>query len=79
MSSTQDVGQEPASLLQTVINSIDDSVLLKVAIAGVLLFVSGWLLDVGANEGVWAAIFGAWGSGLVLVGLSCYGVIWWRR
>ncbi len=78
MGSTRNAA-EPTRLRETVIDPISDSVLLKLATAGMLLFVSGWFLDVGFNEGVWAAMFGAWGVGLMLVGLSCYGFIWWRR
>ncbi|RRJ30095.1 hypothetical protein [Halocatena pleomorpha] len=81
MSSTQDTGNHGAmsQLRAAVINHLPDSVLLNVATGGVLLFVTGWLLDVGFNEGVWAAIFAAWGIGLMLAGVGSYGAIWWRR
>lgn len=80
MGSTQNARDvETAGIRARVIDAISGSVLLKIAMAGVLLFVSGWLLDVGINEGVLAAIFAVWGVGLMLVGLSGYGFIWWRR
>ena len=61
--------------LEPVIEPVANSVLLKLATMGVVLFALGAIL----NEGVWAAILGVWGGGLILVGLSLYGFIWWRR
>lgn len=83
MSRVQEVGStiretvfEPIfGVLEPVLRPVIDSVLLKLAAMGVVLFVLGAIL----NEGVWAAILATWGSGLMLVGFGFYGLIWVRR
>lgn len=76
MSSTQHARDTQLSRLRAaVIDPIYDSILLQLATVGAVLIVLGAIMNVG----VWAAIFPVWGAGLVLVGLSCYGFIWWQR
>lgn len=76
MSSTQNARDTQLSRLRAaVIDPIRGSILLQLATAGVLLIVLGAIM----NNGVWAAIFPIWGAGLGIVGLSCYGFIWWQR
>lgn len=58
-----------------VLESLRNSVLLKIATMGIVLLALGAIL----SEGVWAAIFAVWGIGLMLVGFGFYGLIWWRR
>ncbi|WP_408960279.1 hypothetical protein [Natrinema sp. 74] len=65
--------------------AIRDSVLLKIAIGGGLFVLlsgfldSGVLVSAGGLWSIWAAVFAAWGAGLVLTGLVGYGVLWWSR
>ena len=70
---------------ETILEPIIDSLLLKIAAAGAVIVALGVILDgvtfggEGELTGIWAAIFAVWGFGLILVGLSLYGFIWWRR
>ncbi|NUB93596.1 hypothetical protein HT576_21680 [Haloterrigena sp. SYSU A121-1] len=70
---------------ETVFDSIFDSVLLRLAAAGVVFVALGAVLNgvtlggEGELMGLWAAIFAVWGSGLILVGLGLYSFVWWRR
>ncbi|ELZ15400.1 hypothetical protein C477_16985 [Haloterrigena salina JCM 13891] len=71
---------------ETVFDSIFDSVLLRLTAAGAVFVALGavlngitWGSGDGQLMGIWAAIFAVWGSGLILVGLGLYSIIWWRR
>lgn len=77
MSSTQRANEADRSLVaeSNPLETIRDSVLLRLATAGAALVALGAILQ----EGVWAAILAVWGTGLLIVGLSLYGFIWWRR
>lgn len=83
MSRVQEVGStiretifEPVfSVFEPVLRPIIDSVLLKLAAMGVVLFILGAIF----NQGVWAAILATWGIGLMLVGFGCFGLILLRR
>ncbi|GCF16149.1 hypothetical protein Harman_40840 [Haloarcula mannanilytica] len=68
-----------------VADAIRESVLLKIAIGGVVFtligvfFDSGVLVPTGGLWSIWAAIFAVWGAGLFLFGIGAYGFLWWRR
>ncbi|WP_226042606.1 hypothetical protein [Natrinema sp. DC36] len=65
--------------------AVRNSVLLKIAIGGVLFVLIGAFLDsgilvpTGELWSIWAAIFATWGAGLILAGLVGYGFLWWKR
>jgi hypothetical protein len=74
-----------ASQSDGVLDAIRESVLLKIAIGGVVLALIGTLLDsgtlvpTGGLWSIWAALLAVWGAGLFLVGVGAYGFLWWRR
>lgn len=69
----------------TVLDPLIDSLLLKIAAAGIVFVALGVILNgitfggEGELMGIWSAIFAVWGAGLILVGMGFYGFIWWRR
>ncbi|MDS0223036.1 hypothetical protein NDI54_16950 [Haloarcula sp. S1AR25-5A] len=68
-----------------IVETIRDSILLKIAIGGIVFtlvgvfFDSGILVPTGGLWSIWAAIFAVWGAGLFLLGIVGYGFFWWRR
>lgn len=58
-----------------VVGTIRNSVLLMIALFGIVLFVLGFLI----NTGIWAAMFAVWGTALFLFGVTGYTVVWWQR
>lgn len=77
MSSVRQTSEQSESSggLWNVVGTVRNSVLLMMALAGALLVLFGYVINVG----VWAAIYAVWGTGLMLVGLSGYAIIWWKR
>lgn len=67
--------RESQTTLQSVLQTIRGSVLLMLAVAGVLTILLGYVIQTG----VWAAILAVWGSALVIVGVVGYTLIWWDR
>lgn len=61
-----------------IVNAVQRSILLKVAIAGVALIVSAYFLG---NEviGVWSALLPIWGSAMIGLGGGLYVTLWWIR
>lgn len=77
MSSTQshdspDAGSSP---VMDAVETIRNSVLLTLALAGVVMFLGGAILQYG----VLAAMFAIWGFGLFLVGATGYTLLWYSR
>ena len=62
-------------LWEHVLDPIRRSASLGLATLGLVFFVLG----AAVNEGVWAAVLAIWGGGLLLIGLSIYGLIWLKR
>lgn len=65
----------PSETLRAIANTVRQSALLLLALAGVIVIVFGYILQTGP----WAAIFAIWGAGLVIVGVAGYTVIWLDR
>lgn len=63
------------NVLEPILEPLFDSVLLRMAAMGIVLFTLGAIRSVG----VWAAILAVWGAGLMLVGFGLYGLLWWKR
>lgn len=61
--------------LRGILQKIGSSVLLMIAVAGVLTVLTGYVIQTG----VWAAILAVWGTALVIVGVVGYTAIWWDR
>lgn len=84
-----DVGPEDSGTSYSppdgVVGTIRESLLLKLALAGVLVVLVGALLDSGLVVPasrlwrIWAVVFVFWGSGLVLAGSIGYGILYWQR
>lgn len=70
---------------QGVVDRVRESVLLKMALGGVLfiimgaLFNTGLIVPAGGLWSIWGAIFATWGVGLILVGLGAYGFLSFKR
>jgi len=70
-----------------VLAAISDSVLVKVALLGVLLVGVGIGLELAIQAGflvrglsaVWAVVLLLWGTALVVAGIAGRTFIWWRR
>ena len=62
------------------LNKIQESVSLKVAVSGVLSVFAGYIVqfvDVSwTNTGVWSAVFAVWGAALLILGTTAYAFIW---
>lgn len=67
--------REPKTTLRSVLQTIRSSVLLILAVAGVLTILVGYVIQTG----VWAAILAVWGTALVALGIVGYTIIWWDR
>ncbi|RKD89207.1 hypothetical protein [Halopiger aswanensis] len=52
---------------------IQNSVSLVILAMGVLLLLTGFIIQTG----VWAAIFAVWGTALTIVGATAYAIVWW--
>jgi len=68
---TERVEITPQSIYQT----IRSSVLLTLAVAGVLTVLVGYIIQIS----VWAATLAVWGTALVIVGVVGYAAVWWNR
>jgi len=77
MSSTQSVDDpEPRlSPVRDVVETVRNSVLLTLALAGVVMVLVGAILQYG----VLAAMFAIWGAGLFLAGATGYSLLWYSR
>jgi len=77
MSSTQSVDDPEPRLapVRDVVETVRNSVLLTLALAGVVMFLAGAILQYG----VLAAMFAIWGAGLILVGATGYTLLWYSR
>lgn len=56
-------------------DALRGSALLSLAAAGVLFVLLGYVIQ----EGVWAAMLGVWGAGMIGIGLLGYALLWARR
>ena len=77
MSSTQshDSPDTESSPVWDAVETVRNSVLLMLALAGVVMFLAGAILQYG----VVAAMLGIWGAGLFLVGATGYTLLWYSR
>lgn len=57
------------------VRTVLSSVTLTLAAAGILLIAIGFVMQTG----VLAGLLPIWGTGLAVVGLTAYGLIWWSR
>lgn len=66
---------------RTLVSRISNSISLKIAVLGIVFFVSGFLVQFievsWTVTGVWAAVLGIWGAALFVLGLLLYSVVWW--
>lgn len=67
--------EEADGPLERAFEIVRGSILLRMAVGGVLLIVLGYLIQ----NGVWAAMFPAWGTALVLIGVLGYAIVRWQR
>lgn len=58
-----------------VFGTIRNSVMLVIALSGIVVFLLGFLI----NTGIWAAMLAVWGTALFLFGVTGYTVVWWQR
>ena len=76
MSSVQETNDSVTYSRQSgILATVRNSVLLTVALIGLLELVVAYAI----HTGVWAAILAVWGSGLIIVGLVGYTFVWWKR
>ena len=77
MTSTQELGQpeNPSGTLRALGREVRESLLLRIAVFGILLIFAGYVI----NYGVWAAILPTWGVAMILLGVGGYAFVWWNR
>lgn len=68
------------------VEAVRDSVLLKLAMAGVLLIVLSVFMQLFVVNpenpglaGIWKGMLPLWGTGLIITGLGSYLYVWWSR
>jgi lipopolysaccharide export LptBFGC system permease protein LptF len=63
------------------LNKIQESVSLKVAVSGILSVFAGYIVqfvDISwTDTGVWSAVFAVWGAALLILGITAYAFVWW--
>lgn len=80
---------ESEGVVQRAVSEFKESILLKLAVFGVLEIVLAYLIELAIQfepiaidrsyYGVWVAILTLWGLGLVVVGSALWLFVWWRR
>ncbi|QLC34733.1 hypothetical protein EFA46_010715 (plasmid) [Halarchaeum sp. CBA1220] len=75
MSSVQETRDSASPLDRSVLRTVRHSVLLLLAVVGLVEILLGYAI----NTGPWAAIVAVWGAGLVVVGVVGHTFVWWKR
>lgn len=80
---------ESEGVVQRVVNEFKESILLKLAVFGVLEIALAYLIELAIQfepiaidrdyYGVWVAILTLWGMGLIVIGTVLWLFVWYKR